>query len=849
MAPPIDRLTTLRSGTNPTKFTGIDFVHVAAPCEQTELHVFFLTDLNQLTPPFAGASKLAKTDITITSATDPNLPPIEVTEIVEHEIPPLPSGNFTQVWSDDDLQRTFLKLRVDEPGDFTRYRIHIRDPLANPTVGAAPFSRIDPYFNDIEMSFKASCERDADCAPIETACPPEPSPDFPIDYLARDFVSLRNALIDFAAQRYPQWAFPLEADVGMMLTEVFAALGDELSYVQDRYAREAFLQTANQRRSLRKKARLLDFEIHDGRSPSTVLDVRAVETFPPGTVHLLAAGTSVWAASEAQAAVPFEIGKGLHDVKSNGSPSDYPILAEWNLGKLVPFVFDAHQVCLDVDATELFVFGAVSNKDLAIGRPMLLRTDPPPGITPRRHVVTVREIVPLFDPLQGTPPGQPISRIRWDEEDALPFQLDQSVLKLSLNLVPATAGETFEAEFVTGAISTTPFGTAEAVEREGPLVLHTSQRSTIFLFGLERTSAQGLGFLGEDLRGTIPEVRVASLTAGDESWTHRRSLVGASPDDLVFTLEDGQYAALRTFRTAGEELVHQDYVSGNGFSLRFGDGEFGRQPSAGTRFRVTYRTGPGRAANVPSGAVTALQIPGKLREAPAFVAAVENPLAVVDGEDPETQTEIKLLAPEAYQADLFFAVRPEDYGEQAQKLDFIQRAQGSQRYTGSWLTTFVAGDVLGSNSLTTEQQTELSAWMDCVRQAGKEVNVRDPSPLSIDLEVKLCVEPFADASQVVTHVHETLLGSGLARGTKGFFHPDNFTFGTPLRRSALEAAILGVSGVRAVRGIQLRLRGVRRFSPFTDPDLTVAADQILRLDNDPLHPENGTLTLLTEGSS
>ena len=61
--------------------------------------------------------------------------------------------------------------------------------------------------------------------------------------------------------------------MGGMLAEVMAALGDELSYIQDRFAREAFLETATERRSLRKKARLLDFEIHDGRSPSTLVEL------------------------------------------------------------------------------------------------------------------------------------------------------------------------------------------------------------------------------------------------------------------------------------------------------------------------------------------------------------------------------------------------------------------------------------------------------------------------------------------------------------------------------------------------------------------------------------------------
>ena len=37
--------------------------------------------------------------------------------------------------------------------------------------------------------------------------------------------------------------------MAVMLLEIWAALGDELAYTQDRYAREAYLGTATQRRS------------------------------------------------------------------------------------------------------------------------------------------------------------------------------------------------------------------------------------------------------------------------------------------------------------------------------------------------------------------------------------------------------------------------------------------------------------------------------------------------------------------------------------------------------------------------------------------------------------------------
>jgi hypothetical protein len=102
---------------------------------------------------------------------------------------------------------------------------------------------------------------------------------------------------------------------------------------------------------------------------------------------------------------------------------------------------------------------------------------------------------------------------------------------------------------------------------------------------------------------------------------------------------------------------------------------------------------------------------------------------------------------------------------------------------------------------------------------------------------------------VLAQVEEVLLGPGTGRRIKGVFHPDNFSFGTPLRRSVIEAAIQGVPGVRSVVSMLVRPRGVRSLAPFTDLTLSVAPDQLIRLDNDPVHPENGTLVLLTEGGA
>ena len=101
--------------------------------------------------------------------------------------------------------------------------------------------------------------------------------------------------------------------------------------------------------------------------------------------------------------------------------------------------------------------------------------------------------------------------------------------------------------------------------------------------------------------------------------------------------------------------------------------------------------------------------------------------------------------------------------------------------------------------------------------------------------------------QVRARVLEALFGKPGLRPTPGFFDPDNFTFGTPLRRSALEAAIVGVEGVEAVTGIEIRAHGATQFSDFEALAFEVADDELIRVENSALRPERGSVTLEMEG--
>src|SRR6185369_4828268 len=76
-----------------------------------------------------------------------------------------------------------------------------------------------------------------------------------IDYLARDYNSFRQALIDLIPAKLPEWTDRSEADFGIVLIELFAYMADILSYYQDRVANEAFLNTEQERRSVPERDR------------------------------------------------------------------------------------------------------------------------------------------------------------------------------------------------------------------------------------------------------------------------------------------------------------------------------------------------------------------------------------------------------------------------------------------------------------------------------------------------------------------------------------------------------------------------------------------------------------------
>ena len=93
-----------------------------------------------------------------------------------------------------------------------------------------------------------------------------------IDYMARDAESFLHAMQSLIPEKLPEWKeAQSQADFGNVLLQLFAHMGDILSYYQDRIANESFLGTAQSRRSIIHHLRLISYHLATASPASTEL--------------------------------------------------------------------------------------------------------------------------------------------------------------------------------------------------------------------------------------------------------------------------------------------------------------------------------------------------------------------------------------------------------------------------------------------------------------------------------------------------------------------------------------------------------------------------------------------------
>jgi hypothetical protein len=218
---------------------------------------------------------------------------------------------------------------------------------------------------------------------------------------------------------------------------------------------------------------------------------------------------------------------------------------------------------------------------------------------------------------------------------------------------------------------------------------------------------------------------------------------------------------------------------------------------------------------------------------------------------------VQQLAPASFRAEQYRAVTEADWAEAASRLPAVRSAVASFRWTGSWHTVFVAldpsdpADLIdmsqGATRLEPRFEAQVRAFLASYRIAGYDVELRPPRFAPLELELDVCAAPGHFRADVAQAVREALSARVLADGRRGFFHPDAWSFGQPVRASRVYAAVERVEGVESAMLRRLRRFGREDAGELQRGLLPVGPWEIARLDDDPNFAEHGVLRVDVRG--
>ncbi|MGH9508482.1 MAG: putative baseplate assembly protein [Terriglobales bacterium] len=773
-------------------------------------------------------------------------------------VPPSPAAKLTEenvvigggvrvnnLWVDkvtyDTLDDKTLIVEVNQAGDFSFYRLRLVQSVSD----LGPPEKLDPQLSEVMFSFKVECPSEFDCQTV-TVCPPTRLPEPALDYLAKDYASFRRLMLDRLSLLLPEWKERRAADGMVALVELLAYVGDQLSYYQDAVATEAYLGTARKRISARRHARLLDYPMHDGCNARAwvVLEVDAdadgedlrgpskaeEEEERPGTQLL----TQVSAprgrlpkerlpGALAEGALVFET---MHDLTLYSAHN-----------KMSFYTWGDTECCLPKGATRATLrraYPMLKKGQVVLFEEVLSPTKKSAAdADPERcHAVRLTEVNPnVVDPLTQ----EPLTEIEWHAEDALPFPLCISSAKSGAasvargNVVLADHGRTIQPEEDNQepkeSFKVPAEGPFRPVLEEGPLTQQRQVRERKpngqpngKLVPVDPEAPAGAAFRCE-MQDVRPAIRLREAGSEDGVWLPQRDLLGSdrfAREFVVEVAEDGQA------------------------QLRFGDNVLGRRPEEDLTLAPTYRVGNGRVGNVGRKAIAHVVtgVPG--------IVSVRNPMPAQGGRDPESLEQVRLYAPQAFRRQQR-AVSEADYAEVGQRHPEVQKAAAAMRWTGSWYTAFVTLDRKGGRAVDSEFDAELVAHLERYRMAGVDVEVDGPQFVPLDVALKVCVKPGYLRSNVKQALLEAFSNRDLPRGGRGFFHPDNFTFGQPVYVSQLYEVAGRVEGVAWVKVTRFQRWGRAASQELKTGVLHTGRTEIVQLDNSPNFPENGRMELEMQG--
>ena len=783
-----------------------------------------------------------------------------------------------------------VTIKVKAVGDRSTYRLRLVESLVRRGFSnlneLPPPQGFDPQLSEIDFSWQEKVS-ESDYQPVE---PPSEKPELPpnIDYLAKDYASFRQLMLDRLALTVPKWRERNPSDLGIMLVELVAYAADRLSYYQDAVATEAYLGTARKRISVRRHSRLLDYFMHDGCNARVWVTVEVkkevklpgpdpenhhrgtqlltrVPTLTPGVIHsnqlidALNLGTEV-----------FET---MHELTLHPACNEIQF-----------YTWGNEQCELPKGTTKATLkdSGGKLQQCLKPGAILILleQLNPETGQSDNidlthRHVVRLTKVTPDEDPLfvedspEGKNKGRPqrVLKIEWSQEDALPFSLtvaNQLYLDLSVakgNVVLADYGRTVPNRPLKQPPQDISEYREDLINRDEKIL---DPKKLNLIPDSDRYKKHNLI---PDRDRYRPRLKRGVLTQQGYVLDRHQKWVRFDPEASAkeafdWEMRDTKPAMFLREYDRGQKFDWQfrrDLLNSDRFArdfiveteddgsayLRFGDNVLGKKPVKENYFEVTYRIGNGIAGNVGAESIAYLVTDNeKLKNA---IEKVSNPFPAQGGTEPESIEQVRLYAPQAFR-ELQRAVTTKDYAQIAERHPEVQRAGAVRRWTGSWYTIFIY--IYRKQGLPIDKtfKDKILKFLERFRLAGHDIAIEALKVVPLDLALTVKVNRKYFRSTVKRALLEAFSNRVLPNGQLGIFHPDRLTIGEPVYLSQLLEMAVKIEGVLAVEFTRFRrLDQPKRDDYLARGQIPINPLEIALLENDPAKPEQGRIEFNMEG--
>jgi len=736
-----------------------------------------------------------------------------------------------------DTEGNLLKLRV-------RHQLQAEDSEEQSnsyTLELINVAKLDPFFKNLTFGFRKPEQ-------ISTLVDPQQQPpgelkareQIEVSYLAKDYSSFRQIILDRLSVVMPKWIERNPADIGIVLTEILAYAADNASYYQDAVATEAYLSMARQRISIRRHCRLVDYSLHEGCNARVWVYLRYDSEEP----EVLEKGTKLVTGKSTTSPVLNPDSRDAAEVLRKKGAKIFETLHDQELrselNEMEFYAWGASELYLEKGATKAILKGRFEH--LQVGDLLLLEEVKNPqtgeaGNPEHRQVIRLTVVDPdQEDPLAGRfkyPPdntGQLLTFIEWDIQDALTF---------SLCVAMTVCGETTDPfSYARGNIILADHGESQsenlpAVPASGDYRPQLQESDLTYgeVYNHEQAKAQpAANILQQDSQAAVPllELRSSAITSEDwETWQVRPDL-----------LNSDQFATDFVVEMESDRIAH----------LRFGDGVLGKQPPVDTELVADYRSGNGAAGNVGRESLTYLlpEDGDRHSELDGKITQVYNPLAAQGGIDPEPIAEARLNAPQAFRVRQN-CVTEADYVEVMQRHPEVQKAAAELRWTGSWYTMFIAVDRYGGKPIDDKFKQELRDYIMPFRLMAHDLEIIPPTFAPLDSLLRVEIHDGYFQISIKRSLQETFGNQDFPDGKRGFFHPDNFSFGQPVYLSEIIQQAMGIFGVYRVEPKRFQVWGRTPRGELDAGIITTEALSIVRVDNNPYTPENGLIEFALEG--